>query len=57
MIRIANGQGFWGDWLEAPVRLIDPLDTRAILTQALEACSGCSGVGLRPAQPNFGSPS
>ena len=28
MIRIANGQGFWGDWLEAPVRLIDegPLD-------------------------------
>ena len=21
MIRIANGQGFWGDWLEAPVRL------------------------------------
>lgn len=28
MIRIGNGQGFWGDWLEAPVRLIDegPLD-------------------------------
>jgi len=28
MIRIANGQGFWGDWLEAPVRLLDggPLD-------------------------------
>ena len=28
MIRIANGQGFWGDWLEAPVRLIEqgPLD-------------------------------
>lgn len=28
MIRIANGQGFWGDWLEAPVRLVDggPLD-------------------------------
>src|SRR5690348_2183756 len=23
MIRIANGQGFWGDWLEAPVRLIE----------------------------------
>ena len=23
MIRIANGQGFWGDWLEAPVRLVD----------------------------------
>lgn len=22
MIRIANGQGFWGDWLEAPVRLV-----------------------------------
>ena len=28
MIRIANGQGFWGDWLEAPVRLVEqgPLD-------------------------------
>ena len=28
MIRIANGQGFWGDWLEAPVRLLEqgPID-------------------------------
>jgi hypothetical protein len=28
VIRIANGQGFWGDWLEAPVRLVEggPLD-------------------------------
>ncbi len=28
MIRIANGQGFWGDWLEALVRLVDegPID-------------------------------
>jgi len=28
MIRIANGQGFWGDWLEASVRLIEqgPID-------------------------------
>lgn len=28
MIRIANGQGFWGDWLEAPIRLIEqgPID-------------------------------
>lgn len=28
MIRIANGQGFWGDWLEAPVKLVDqgPID-------------------------------
>ncbi|MDQ6676737.1 MAG: DUF1446 domain-containing protein [Acidobacteriota bacterium] len=27
-IRIGNGQGFWGDWLEAPVRLVEggPLD-------------------------------
>jgi Acyclic terpene utilisation family protein AtuA len=23
MIRIANGQGFWGDWLEAPKRLVE----------------------------------
>jgi hypothetical protein len=28
MIRIANGQGFWGDWLEAPVKLVEggPID-------------------------------
>jgi len=28
MLRIANGQGFWGDWLDAPVRLIEqgPID-------------------------------
>jgi hypothetical protein len=28
MIRIANGQGFWGDWLDAPVHLVNegPLD-------------------------------
>ncbi len=28
MIRIANGQGFWGDWLEAPVRVVSqgPVD-------------------------------
>ena len=28
MIRIANGQGFWGDWLEAPRRLLEggPVD-------------------------------
>ena len=28
MIRIGCGQGFWGDWLEAPVRLVEqgPLD-------------------------------
>src|SRR5678816_2999494 len=22
-IRIANGQGFWGDWLEAPIQLTE----------------------------------
>jgi hypothetical protein len=28
MVKIANGQGFWGDWLEAPVQLVEggPLD-------------------------------
>src|SRR5580692_5420511 len=32
MIRIANGQGFWGDWLEAPVRLLEqgPIDYLAL---------------------------
>ncbi|MFL6352693.1 MAG: acyclic terpene utilization AtuA family protein [Bryobacteraceae bacterium] len=23
MVKIANGQGFWGDWLDAPVRLVE----------------------------------
>src|SRR6204780_2649637 len=32
MIRIANGQGFWGDWLEAPVGLVEqgPIDYLAL---------------------------
>ena len=32
MICIANGQGFWGDWLEAPVRLVEegPIDYLAL---------------------------
>jgi len=32
MIRIANGQGFWGDWFEARVRLIQegPIDDLAL---------------------------
>jgi len=32
MIRIANGQGFWGDWLEAPVRQLEqgPIDYLAL---------------------------
>src|ERR1700693_4049249 len=32
MIRIANGQGFWGDWLEAPVRQVEqgPIDFLAL---------------------------
>src|SRR5499425_275825 len=27
-IRIANGQGFWGDWLDAPIQLVErgPID-------------------------------
>ena len=31
-VRIANGQGFWGDWLEAPVRLVEqgPIDFLAL---------------------------
>jgi hypothetical protein len=32
VIRIANGQGFWGDWLEAPVQLVEqgPIDYLAL---------------------------
>lgn len=32
VVRIGGGQGFWGDWLEAPVRLVEggPLDYLAL---------------------------
>ena len=46
MIRIANGQGFWGDWLEAPVRLVQHgpvdylmLDYLAEVDIAIESCT------------------
>jgi len=31
-VRIANGQGFWGDWLEAPIRQVEqgPIDYLAL---------------------------
>jgi hypothetical protein len=46
-IRIANGQGFWGDWLEAPVRQVEQgpidylvLDYLAEVTMSIHADAG-----------------
>jgi hypothetical protein len=54
MIRIANGQGFWGDWLEAPVRLVDqgPIDYLALDYLAEITMSILQKQKL--ADPNFG---
>ena len=56
MIRIANGQGFWGGWLEAPVRLVEQgpldyltLDHLAEVTLAIQR-QGCADVDRRARQ-------
>ena len=54
MIRIANGQGFWGDWLEAPVHLVNggPLDYLTLDYLAEVTMSILQK--LRKADPNLG---
>ncbi|MBZ5625875.1 MAG: DUF1446 domain-containing protein [Acidobacteriia bacterium] len=54
MIRIANGQGFWGDWLEAPVRLVEqgPIDYLAL--DYLAEITMSILQKQRQAEPNLG---
>ena len=53
-IRIANGQGFWGDWLEAPVRLVEqgPIDYLAL--DYLAEITMSILQKQKQADPNFG---
>jgi hypothetical protein len=50
MIRIANGQGFWGDWLAEITRdaAIDPLSTGPGNAGDLVAGSSAAGPEVRP---------
>jgi Acyclic terpene utilisation family protein AtuA len=56
MVKIANGQGFWGDWLEAPVRLVEggPLDYLTLDYLAEVTMSILQKQ--RKADPNLGYP-
>jgi len=61
VIRIANGQGFWGDWLEAPVRLVDQgrsifwcsTTSRSHHVDPAEAEAGRPGARLRTRLPSL----
>ncbi|HZT28508.1 MAG TPA: acyclic terpene utilization AtuA family protein [Bryobacteraceae bacterium] len=54
MIRIANGQGFWGDWLEAPVRLIDQGPIDYLVLDYLAEVTMSILQKQRQADPNLG---
>jgi Acyclic terpene utilisation family protein AtuA len=54
MIRIANGQGFWGDWLEAPVRLIEQGPIDYLVLDYLAEVTMSILQKQRKADPNFG---
>ena len=64
MIRIANGQGFWGDWLEAPIRLLRKVPSTTSLSTILrkydvdsaEAAQSRSEPRLRSRFPAAGRP-
>ncbi len=54
MIRIANGQGFWGDWLEAPVRLIERGSIDYLTLDYLAEVTMSILQKQRQADPNLG---
>ena len=54
MIRIANGQGFWGDWLEAPVRLIEDGPIDYLILDYLAEVTMSIVQKQKQADPNFG---
>ena len=54
MIRIANGQGFWGDWLEAPVRLVEQGPIDYLVLDYLAEVTMSILQKQRQADPNLG---
>src|SRR6202171_6302993 len=54
MIRIANGQGFWGEWLEAPVRLIEQGPIDYLVLDYLAEVTMSILQKQRKADPNLG---
>ncbi len=54
MIRIANGQGFWGDWLEAPVRLVEQGPIDYLVLDYLAEVTMSILQKQRKADPNLG---
>ncbi|HEU0121218.1 MAG TPA: acyclic terpene utilization AtuA family protein [Bryobacteraceae bacterium] len=54
MIRIANGQGFWGDWLEAPVRLVEQGPIDYLVLDYLAEVTMSIVQKQRQADPNLG---
>src|SRR5258707_4548568 len=54
MIRSANGQGFWGDWLEAPVPLIEQGPIDYLVLDYLAEVTMSILQKQRKADPNLG---
>ena len=54
MIRIANGQGFWGDWLEAPVRLVEGAASTTSMLDYLAEVTMSILQKQKQADPNLG---
>jgi hypothetical protein len=54
VIRIASGQGFWGDWLEAPVRLVEQGPIDYLVLDYLAEVTMSILQKQRQADPNLG---
>jgi hypothetical protein len=54
MIRIANGQGFWGDWLDAPVHLVHGGPLNYLTLDYLAEVTMSILQKLRKADPSLG---
>ena len=51
VVRVASGQGFWGDWLEAPRRQVEGGDVDYLMLDAL--ARHWAGVPLNDAGPPY----
>jgi hypothetical protein len=54
VIRIANGQGFWGDWLEAPKQLVNARGLNYLTLDYLAEVTMSILQKAKKADPNFG---